>query len=359
MNPDTDLPRAGTAHRRSRDTGRWQAWYRLIAFCCAGLIGLGLADAAETAHAVNVRFGRHNDRVRIVIDLTASVAFEVIRAEDGRQLAIALPETVWDTTRRRSITKLAPLTGYVFRPSEGQTAARLELTTDGPVTVVDARPLTPDRGNKYHRIVVDLTAAPERTKAAGETPAEATPLPLSPVSGGALVAGQDLPLPGAKPPAPSGPGAALPLALAESAAASARSGDIAAQLEMGARILDPKSGSHDMAEALKWFRKAADNGSAIGAYNVGQFYRNGLGVKQDDALAAFWYGEAARSGFAPAQLNLGIMELRGIGVEPDATKGLELIQNAAAQGHLQAKQLLDRIRAYGPEDAFKSSRGAR
>jgi TPR repeat protein len=42
----------------------------------------------------------------------------------------------------------------------------------------------------------------------------------------------------------------------------------------------------DYAEAVKWFRKAADQGSANGQHNLGTMYQFGQGVRQDNAEAA-------------------------------------------------------------------------
>jgi uncharacterized protein len=50
------------------------------------------------------------------------------------------------------------------------------------------------------------------------------------------------------------------------------------------------------AEALKWVRKAADQGDAQGEYDLGYSYDSGKGVPQDYAEAAKWYRLAAKQG---------------------------------------------------------------
>jgi TPR repeat protein len=45
----------------------------------------------------------------------------------------------------------------------------------------------------------------------------------------------------------------------------------------------------DYAEAMKWFRQAADAGDSWGMFNIGLLYQNGLGVPQDYAEAMRWY----------------------------------------------------------------------
>ena len=59
------------------------------------------------------------------------------------------------------------------------------------------------------------------------------------------------------------------------------------------------------AEAMRWYRKAADQGNAIAQYNLGWMYENGRGVVQDDAEAMQWYRKAADQGYAAAQYNIG------------------------------------------------------
>lgn len=57
-------------------------------------------------------------------------------------------------------------------------------------------------------------------------------------------------------------------------------------------------------EAMKWFRKAADQGLAKSQFQLGLMYEQGLGVPQDQAEAAKWYQKAADQGFADAKAKL-------------------------------------------------------
>ena len=63
----------------------------------------------------------------------------------------------------------------------------------------------------------------------------------------------------------------------------------------------------DYAEAVKWYRKAADQGDAAAQFNLGVMYATGQGVPQDYAEAVKWYRKAAEQGHAGAQYNLGVM----------------------------------------------------
>ncbi len=73
----------------------------------------------------------------------------------------------------------------------------------------------------------------------------------------------------------------------------------------------------DYAEALKWYRKAADQGNARAQTILGFVYDTGQGVPQDYAEAVKWYRNAADQGNAFAQSNLGLMYGNGQGVPQD------------------------------------------
>ena len=78
-----------------------------------------------------------------------------------------------------------------------------------------------------------------------------------------------------------------------------------------------KAAEQGNAKAVKWCRKAAEQGNAEAQYNLGIMYDKRLGVPQDYAEAVKWYRKAAEQGFAEAQTNLGIMYYTGQGVPKD------------------------------------------
>jgi uncharacterized protein len=73
----------------------------------------------------------------------------------------------------------------------------------------------------------------------------------------------------------------------------------------------------DKAEAVRWFRLAAEQGLANAQYNLGLMYEYGHGVPQDYAEAVRWYRLAAEQGITSAQYNLGVMYENGKGVPQD------------------------------------------
>ena len=67
-------------------------------------------------------------------------------------------------------------------------------------------------------------------------------------------------------------------------------------------------------------------------YNLGVAYSNGEGVEQDYAEAVKWWRLAAEQGIADAQYNLGIAYYDGDGVEQDYVEAVKWWRLAAEQG---------------------------
>jgi TPR repeat protein len=87
-------------------------------------------------------------------------------------------------------------------------------------------------------------------------------------------------------------------------------------------------------EAMK--RIAADPKDGPAMTLIGQIYRDGVGVKRDDAEAARWYRLAADVGDRQATFALALMLLNGTGVAKDRAAAAALFEKAAAQGHAGA-----------------------
>ena len=54
--------------------------------------------------------------------------------------------------------------------------------------------------------------------------------------------------------------------------------------------------SKDLAEAVKWYRLAAEQGDADAQVELGLCYRKGIGVQKDLAEAKRWFQKAAKQG---------------------------------------------------------------
>ena len=97
----------------------------------------------------------------------------------------------------------------------------------------------------------------------------------------------------------------------------------------------------DEAEALQWYRRAAEQGDADAQNNLGTMYAKGQGVPQDDTEAAKWFRRAADQGDADAQYNLGNMYAEGRGVPQDYTLAYTWLNLSAAAGVQDAPNALD------------------
>ena len=88
----------------------------------------------------------------------------------------------------------------------------------------------------------------------------------------------------------------------------------------------------DYAEAVKWYRLAADQGYASAQSNLGIMYDEGRGVPQDYAEAVKWYRLAADQGDADAQINLGSMYANGQGRPAGLRRGGEVVSPRCRPG---------------------------
>ena len=87
----------------------------------------------------------------------------------------------------------------------------------------------------------------------------------------------------------------------------------------------------DEVEAVKWFRKAANQGAALDQSILGCFYRDGRGVETNYVEAVKWYRKAAEQGDADAQFNLGCCYHDGRGVETNYVEAVKWYRKAAEQ----------------------------
>jgi TPR repeat protein len=137
----------------------------------------------------------------------------------------------------------------------------------------------------------------------------------------------------------------------------AQQGDAKSQFDLGHMYFHGEGVPQNDAEALLWFRKAADQGNAKAQYGIGYMYHNGKGVQQNDAEALRWNLLSAKQGYAKAQVNLGSMYYYGQGVTQDYTEALRWYRLAADQGDAPAQEDLGSMYYYGcgvPQDAAQA-----
>jgi TPR repeat protein len=113
----------------------------------------------------------------------------------------------------------------------------------------------------------------------------------------------------------------------------AESGDADAQCELAKRYLFGQGVPQDYTEAVKWYRKAAEQGNARAQDWLGFCYQDGLlGVSQDYTEAVKWFRKAAEQGDAAAQDSLGVRYANGEGVPQNYTEAVKWFRKAAEHG---------------------------
>jgi len=86
-------------------------------------------------------------------------------------------------------------------------------------------------------------------------------------------------------------------------------------------------------EAVKWYRKAAEQNNAEGKYGLAEMHVSGEGVEQDFSQAVLLITEAAEQGLVRAMRNLAIAyERGGLDLETDHVKTVYWIEKAAETG---------------------------
>ena len=175
----------------------------------------------------------------------------------------------------------------------------------------------------------------------------------------------------------------------------ARRGNARCQVVVGNLYRAGRGVPRDPAEAARWYRKAAEQGSDAGQYELGVMHENGLGVVRNPREAVAWYRKAAAQGHARAQnmlgrayenalagqpnlvlaadwyrkaaeqnlpiaeYNLGRLYLSGRGVFKDVAKGQALLQKAAEAGEPNAMVQVAEMYARGegkPRDRDQAAR---
>lgn len=127
----------------------------------------------------------------------------------------------------------------------------------------------------------------------------------------------------------------------------AGSGYIAALLDLGSWYDNGIGVRQDKAKAVAFYRKAADLGSAEAIFNLGHMYSTGDGVPQDEAKAVRLYRKAAALGYPDAIGNLGVLYSTGQGVAQDKSEAARLYRKAADLGHAHSMKNLAIMYATG------------
>jgi S1-C subfamily serine protease len=141
---------------------------------------------------------------------------------------------------------------------------------------------------------------------------------------------------------------------------AAEQGDSQGQFNLGTMYAGGHGAAQDYAEAVRWFRKAAEQGNPHGQSGLGIMYAGGKGVAQDYAEAVRWFRKAAEQGDSQGQSNLGAMYSNGEGVARNYIEAYKWNSLAASQGdELARKNLQMEEMRMTPEQVAEAQRLAR
>src|SRR5438045_2798451 len=124
----------------------------------------------------------------------------------------------------------------------------------------------------------------------------------------------------------------------EEVKAKAEAGDAESEVELGLRYDKGEGVAKDQAEAVKWYRKAAEQNYAKAQYNLADCFDTGEGVAKDQVEAVKWYRKAAEQNYATAQENLGVCYVSGEGVAENLVEAYKWLLLAVRQGNEHAKE---------------------
>lgn len=95
-------------------------------------------------------------------------------------------------------------------------------------------------------------------------------------------------------------------------------------------------------QAVSWYEKAADNGSAEAMFKLGRIYMEGH-IWDDAGLAADYFRRSAECGSKQGQSAYGLCLYYGIGAKEDRESGLYWMKKSASQGDKMAAGYLHRL----------------
>jgi len=114
-------------------------------------------------------------------------------------------------------------------------------------------------------------------------------------------------------------------------------GDAESQFLLGQYFAIGDNVSQNDKEALKWFRRAAEQGHTEGNLCAGVAYYYGEGTNENWAAAAELWLKAAEEGSRLAQYNIGLCYLDGMGVETNLMEAVKWLRKSGAQGVVEAR----------------------
>ncbi len=212
------------------------------------------------------------------------------------------PQTVTESIRQEHVYAILPdgrqvtlLCQQGFRRCDNLPPGRYTAEIDGSALFVFVH----DVSGKERKVKYRAVSVQEASAAQPQQPVSATPASLSPALASANV--------GAFPSAQS----------IDTPKEQTATDDAQTQFHLGTLYETGKGVPQDYAQAVLWYRKAAEQNLVVAEYRLGVLYANGFGAPLDKAQAATWFRKAAEQGSVYAQEMLGADYLAGEGVQRD------------------------------------------
>ncbi len=138
---------------------------------------------------------------------------------------------------------------------------------------------------------------------------------------------------------------------------AATAGDAGAAYEVAVRFAEGRGVPVDLAEAARWFERAAVKGLAPAQFRYASMLEKGQGVKKDLGQARRLYLAAAAKGNAKAMHNLAVLYAEGIEGKPDYETAVKWFRKAAQHGIADSQYNLGVLaaRGLGTETDFAES----
>ena len=92
----------------------------------------------------------------------------------------------------------------------------------------------------------------------------------------------------------------------------AKQGDAGAQYKLGFMYDYGQGVRQDYAQAIYWYRKAAELGNEKAQYSLGAMYHNGERVRQDMSIAKEWFGKSCDNGYQSGCDNYRTLNEQGV-----------------------------------------------
>jgi len=101
-------------------------------------------------------------------------------------------------------------------------------------------------------------------------------------------------------------------------------------------------GRGDYYSAVKYFKKAANQGDSAAQYNLGYIYFVTDEMK-DYTKAAYWFEKSANQEVTQAQRFIALLYIEGKGVKQDYKKAVYWLEKAIDNGYTDSQELLDAL----------------